>query len=85
MNIEVENELDKGSVVLSQDNAVSFLRACMDTAIEEDSFDPETIGSYVQEYMEYIKQIRKENWEWVLIEQCPMAFTEINIHKMVKE
>lgn len=83
MNLDIYNELDKGGVVLSSEKAIELLKDMINTIEHEPyiDYDEET----VKDIKEDIELIEKNGWEWVLIEQCPMAISNINVHNMVKE
>ena len=69
-------------MVLKYDKAKEWLLEQAKEVINNYDNDPESTAETIKELLEYIS-ILDDDWEYVLIEECPMAGCGINIRQLV--
>lgn len=50
----------------------------------DSSYNAEDVADIIKDLLEDIDIITRLDWEWVAIEDCPMAVSNINVSEMVK-
>ena len=75
------------TIVLKQGEAVAWLKKEASNLIDEhtdSSYNAEDVADIIKDLLEDIDIIARLDWEWVAIEDCPMAVSNINVSEMVK-
>ena len=73
------------TIVLKQGEAIEWLKKearNMLTDFEDTMYSASDVADMVKDLLEYVELIRKKNWEWVAIEECPMAVSNIQVIEM---
>lgn len=72
-------------VVLKQADAIEWLKKearNLITDYTDSSYDAESVADIIKDLLEDIDIILKNDWEWVMIEECAMAPSNINVLQM---
>ena len=75
------------TMVMKRGEAIAWLKVEMSNLIDDytdSSYSAEDVADIVKDMLEDIDTIIKNNWEWVAIEECAMAVSNINVYEMVK-
>lgn len=75
------------TIVLKQGEAIEWLKKearNLITDYTDSSYDSEDVGNIVADLLADIDVIIKNDWEWVAIEECAMAISNIMISEMKK-
>lgn len=70
--------------VLEKDRAILWLKRSAKELIRQfdfNTYDPQDVADIIQDILEDIKIIERQAWKYVLIEECPMATSGINVIK----
>lgn len=73
------------TIVLRKGGAVAWLKREASNLIDDytdSSYDASDVAKIVEDLLEDIDIILKNDWEWVAIEDCPMAVSNINVVEM---
>ena len=73
------------TIVLRQGEAIAWLKKEASNLIDDytdSSYNAEDVADIIKDLLEDIDIIIKNNWEWVAIEDCPMAVSNINVVEM---
>ena len=73
------------TIVLKQGEAIEWLKKearNMITDFEDTMYSASDVADIVKDLLECVELIRKKNWEWVAIEECPMAVSNIQVIEM---
>ena len=75
------------TMVMRQGEAIAWLKKGASNLIDDytdGSYTADDVADIVKDMLEDIDLILKNDWEWVAIEECPMAVSNINVYEMVK-
>ena len=75
------------AIVLKQAEAIDWLKKEARNLISDytdSSYDSESVADIIKDLLEYIDLILKEDWEWVMIDECAMAVSNIMVSEMKK-
>ena len=75
------------TMVMKQGEAIAWLKQEASNLIDDytdSSYTADDVADIIKEMLEDIDIILKNNWEWVAIEECAMAVSNINVYEMVK-
>lgn len=75
------------TMVMKQGEAIAWLKKEVSNLIDDytdSSYTADDVADIVKDMLEDIDIILKKNWEWVAIEECAMAVSNINVYEMVK-
>ena len=75
------------TVVLKHEDAIEWLKKearNFITDFEDTMYDASNVADIIKDLLENVELIRKKNWEWVAIEECPMAVSDIQVVEMVR-
>lgn len=75
------------TIVLKQAEAIEWLKKearNLITDYTDSSYDSEDVGDIVADLLADIDVIIKNDWEWVAIEECAMAVSNLNVCEMKK-
>lgn len=75
------------TIVLRQGEAIAWLKKEASNLIDDytdSSYNAEDVADIIKDLLEDIDIIIKNNWEWIAIEDCPMAVSNINVSEMIK-
>lgn len=73
------------TMVMKHGEAIAWLKKEASNLIDDftdSSYDPKDVADIVKDLLEDIEVIIKNDWEWVAIEECPMAVSNINVAEM---
>lgn len=73
------------TIVLKQGEAIAWLKREASNLIDDytdSSYDACDVAKIVEDLLEDIDTILKNDWEWVAIEECAMAVSSINVVEM---
>lgn len=75
------------TMVLRHGEAIAWLKKEASNLIDDytdSSYTADDVAGIIKDMLECIDVIIKKDWEWVAIEECPMAVSNINVYEMVK-
>ena len=75
------------TMVMKQGEAIAWLKKEASNLIDDytdSSYTADDVADIVKDMLKDIDIILKKNWEWVAIEECAMAVSNINVYEMVK-
>lgn len=73
------------TIVLKQGDAIEWLKKEARNIIADytdSSYDAKDVADIIKDMLEDIDLIIKNDWEWVAIEECPMATSNIQVIEM---
>ena len=73
------------TMVMKHGEAIAWLKREASNLIDDytdSSYDAKDIADIIKDMLEDIDLIIKNNWEWVAIEECPMAVSNIQVVEM---
>lgn len=73
------------TMVMKQGEAIAWLKREASNLIDDytdSSYDAKDVADIIKDMLEDIDLIIKKNWEWVAIEECPMAVSNIQVVEM---
>lgn len=73
------------TMVMKHGEAIAWLKKEASNMIDDftdSSYDAKDVADIIKDLLEDIDLIIKHNWEWVAIEECPMAVSNINVCEM---
>ena len=73
------------TMVMRQGEAIAWLKKEASQLIDDytdSSYDAKDVADIIKDMLEDIDLIIKNNWEWVAIEECAMAVSNINVVEM---
>jgi hypothetical protein len=73
------------TIVLKHSDAIAWLKREASQLIDDytdSSYDAKDVAGIIEDILENIDMIIKKNWEWVAIEECPMAISNIQVVEM---
>lgn len=73
------------TIVLKHSDAIAWLKHEASQLIDDytdSSYDAKDVAGIIEDILENIDMIIKKNWEWVAIEECPMAISNIQVVEM---
>lgn len=71
------------TIVLKYDKAKEWLFERAKELLELYDGDSTGTAETIEELLEYVNTINDKDWEYVMIEECPMAVSGITIYQMV--
>lgn len=74
-------------MVKKQGEAIAWLKQEASYMIDnytDGDYEADTVGDVIIDLLKDIDLILEKNWEWVCIEECPMAVSNINVYEMRK-
>lgn len=75
------------TTVLKHGEAIAWLKREASYLIDnytDGNYDAKDTAEIIKDLLEDIDLIRRKNWEWVAIEECPMAVSNIMVAEMRK-
>ena len=75
------------TMVLRHGEAIAWLKKEASNLIDDytdSSYDAKDVADIIKDMLEDIDLIIKNNWEWVAIEECAMAVSNIQVAEMRK-
>lgn len=76
------------TIVLKHGKAIAWLKQEASYLIDnytDGDYDASETADIIKELLEYIDLIQKKDWEWVAIEECAMAVSNINVVEMTRK
>lgn len=73
------------TIVLRHGEAIAWLKKESANLIDDytdSSYDAKDVADIIKDILENIDLIIKNNWEWVAIEECAMAVSNIQVVEM---
>lgn len=73
------------TIVLRHGEAIAWLKkesAYLIDNYTDSSYDAKDVADIIKDMLENIDLIIKNNWEWVAIEECAMAVSNIQVVEM---
>ena len=73
------------TMVMKQGEAIAWLKKEASNLIDDytdSSYDAKDVADIIKDMLEDIDLIIKNNWEWVAIEECAMAVSNIQVAEM---
>lgn len=73
------------TMVMKQGEAIAWLKKEAANLIDDytdSSYDAKDVADIIKDMLEDIDLIIKNDWEWVAIEECPMAVSNIQVVEM---
>lgn len=73
------------TMVMRHGEAIAWLKKEASNIIDDftdSSYDAKDVADIVKDLLEDIDLIIKRNWEWVAIEECPMAVSNVSVCEM---
>ena len=73
------------TMVLKHGEAIAWLKKEASSLIDDytdSSYDAKDVADIIKDMLEDIDLIIKNDWEWVAIEECPMATSNIQVIEM---
>lgn len=73
------------TMVLRHGEAIAWLKKEASNLIDDytdSSYDAKDVADIIKDMLEDIDLIIKNNWEWVAIEECAMAVSNIQVVEM---
>ena len=73
------------TMVMKHGEAIAWLKREASEMIDgytNGNYDANDIADIIKDMLEDIDLIVKNNWEWVAIEECPMAVSNIQVVEM---
>lgn len=71
------------TMVLKYDKAKEWLIKQAKDLLDNYDKNPDSTADTIKELLEYVNMIEDRDWEYVMIEECPMAISGITIYQMV--
>lgn len=73
------------TMVMKHGEAIAWLKKEASNLIDDytdSSYDASDVADIIKDLLEDIDLIIKNDWEWVAIEECPMAVSNVNVVEM---
>ena len=73
------------TMVMKQGEAIAWLKKEASNMIDDftdSSYDSKDVADIIKDLLEDIEVIIKNDWEWVAIEECPMAVSNVGVAEM---
>lgn len=73
------------TIVLKQGEAIAWLKQEASRLVDDytdGNYDAQDVADIIKDLLEDVDIIIKNNWEWVAIEECAMAVSNINVVEM---
>lgn len=73
------------TIVLKQGEAIAWLKQEASRLVDgytDGNYDAQDVADIIKDLLEDVDIIIKNNWEWVAIEECAMAVSNVNVVEM---